>query len=58
MEFILQAYCGVFLEKGGQPVTTMRNSKMYTFKCFGMRRIIMIHKLNNKVFFEAGSETC
>ena len=30
MGFILQAYCGVFLEKGDQPVTTMNNNKMYT----------------------------
>ena len=58
MEFILQAYCGVFLEKGGQPVTTMSNSKMYIFKRFGMGRIIMIYKLDNKIYFEAGSEPC
>ena len=58
MEFILQAYCGVFLEKGDQPVTTMNNNKMYTFKRFGMGGIIMIHKLDNKILFEAGSEPC
>ena len=55
MEFILQAYCGVFLKK---PVTTMNNNKMYTFKRFGMGGIIMIHKLDNKILFEAGSEPC